>query len=141
MAEPFGSGRLTASLFIMRIGKGMAMARERRKRTRVPVGFEVTIALQDEKVKVKTVNISMTGVRCEPNGLFHVNEKCKVILCLNPDTTLKIEGKILRVADGEAIISFLSMDEDAFFHLKRLMQFNSPDPDKIEKELKKPAFV
>jgi hypothetical protein len=125
----------------MRIGKGVAMIKERRKRTRVPVGFELTIAVKSKKVKVRTINVSMTGVSCEPNDLFRVNEKCKVILSLNQDTTLNIDGKILRVDDGEAIISFLSMDEDAFYHLKRLMQFNSPDPDKIEKELKKPAFA
>jgi hypothetical protein len=120
--------------------KRIAMVKERRNRTRVPVGFELAIAVNDKKVKVKAINISLTGVSCQQNSLFHVNEECDVILGLNQDTVLNFRGKILRVDDGEAIISFLSMDEDSFYHLKRLIQLNSPNPDKVEKELGKPAF-
>jgi hypothetical protein len=117
------------------------MIEERRKRSRVPAGFELAIAVKNKKAKVKTINISMTGVSCEHNDLFRANEKCKLILSLSQDITLNIEGRILRAGDREAIIAFLSMDEDTFYHLKRLVQFNSPDPDRIEKELMKSAFA
>jgi hypothetical protein len=117
------------------------MAKERRKRTRVPVGFDINIIFQKMKIKVKTFNISLTGISCTSDPRFVSNEHCEIIFSLNPETNLLISGTILRCDDKEAIISFISMDEETFFHLKRLLQYNADDPDKIETELKNPAFV
>jgi hypothetical protein len=117
------------------------MVKERRKRTRVPVGFDINIIFQKKKIKVKTLNISLTGISCTSDPRFVANEHCEVFISLNPETNLLISGTILRCDDKEAIISFISMDEETFFHLKRLLQYNSEDPDTIEKELKNPAFV
>jgi hypothetical protein len=116
------------------------MAKERRKRTRIPAGFDISIVLKRKKIKVKTFNISLTGISCASDPVFRQSDRCEIILTLNPQTSLTIEGKILRLEEKEAIIAFLSMDEDTFFHLKRLIQYNADDPDKIEKELADPAF-
>jgi len=117
------------------------MEKERRKRTRVPVAFDVTILFQNSKIKVQTFNISLTGISCTSDPLFRPNELCKIILTLNEDTSLGIEGKILRIDGKEAIIAFISMDEDTFFHLKKIMEYNAADADEIAEELKTPAFV
>lgn len=116
------------------------MEKERRKRTRVPVAFDITIIFQNSKIKVQTFNLSLTGISCTGDSRFRANELCEVILTLNEDTRLVIEGKILRVGEKEAIIAFLSMDEDTFFHLKRIMEYNAADADEIDQELKNPAF-
>lgn len=117
------------------------MTEERRKRTRVPVTFDdIHILYQEDKIKVKTLNISLTGISCTGDPRFRTNEVCKIILTLNADTTLEIAGKILRVDEKEAIIAFFSMDEDTFFHLKRIMEYNAVDADKITQEIKNPAF-
>jgi hypothetical protein len=116
------------------------MAEERRKRTRIPAGFDISIVCGRDKIKVKTLNISLTGISCTGNPRFQVNEPCEIILTLNPDARLVIAGKILRVDEKDAIIAFVSMDEDTFYHLKKLMQYNAANPDKIEKELADPAF-
>ena len=117
------------------------MIKERRKRTRVPIGFDITILFQQKKIKVQTMSISLTAISCTSSPVFRTGEQCSVILSLNPETSLTIEGKILRADGKEAIISFLSMDEYAFYHLKRLLQYNAAEPDKIDNELKNPAFV
>jgi hypothetical protein len=122
-------------------GEGIIMVKERRKRTRIPVGFDINIVFQQKKIKVKTFNISLTGISCTSDSLFRANEPCEVNINLNPETNLVIAGKILRVDEKEAIIAFVSMDEDTFYHLKRLVQYNADDPDEIEKEIKNPAFV
>lgn len=117
------------------------MTRERRKRTRVTVGFTINIRSHKKEIKVKTFNISLTGISCTSSPLFRINDPCEVILPLGPETHLVIAGKILRLDEKEAIIAFTSMDEDTFSHLKKLLQYNASDADKIEKEIKKPAFV
>lgn len=117
------------------------MIKERRKRTRVSLGFDITILVKQQKIKVQTINVSLTGISCMSSPLFSTGEECAVLLSLNPETSLTIQGKILRVGDREAIISFQSMNEDTFYHLKRLLQYNAADPDTIDDELKDPAFV
>jgi len=116
------------------------MAEERRKRTRVPVAFDINIIFQKDRIEVKTFNISLTGISCTGDPRFRPNELCEVILTLNEEIKLVIEGKILRVDEKEAIIAFLSMDEDTFSHLKRIIEYNAADADKIDQELKNPAF-
>jgi len=116
------------------------MARERRKRTRIPAGFDINIVYKRKKIKVRTINISLTGICCTNDPSFCANELCKVIFSLDLATNLTIKGKILRIDESEAIIAFVAMDEDTFCHLKKLMQYNCADPDRIEKELTAPAF-
>ena len=117
------------------------MIRERRKRTRVPVNFELNLLHQGEKIKVKTNNLSMTGINFVSPQAFEAGDTCTIDLRLNEDVHLSIEAKILRSKDNETIASFLVMDEETFYHLKRLLQFNAADSDQIEKELGEPAFT
>lgn len=120
--------------------KGGSMTEERRKRTRVPVAFDINILFQNNEIKVQTFNISLTGICCTGNPRFVANELCEVILPLDEKISLNIAGKILRTDQKEAIIAFLSMDEDAFHHLKRMLELNAADADAIDQELKHPAY-
>jgi hypothetical protein len=117
------------------------MIEERRKRTRVSVGFDLHVVIKGKKIKVKTLNVSLTGVSFSSPHSFKIGERCTIELRLNKEAFLNIEAKILRSQNKETIASFQSMDEDSFFHLKRLLQFNAADSDQIEKELVKPAFI
>lgn len=117
------------------------MIKERRKRTRVPVSFDMNIVIKGKKIKVQTNNISMTGVNFVSEHPFTAGEKCTIDLRLNKEVHLSIEARILRSKDKETIASFLVMDEETFYHLKRLLQFNAADSDQIEKELGEPVFT
>jgi len=116
------------------------MITERRKRTRVPVGFDLNVVVKGKKIKVKTLNLSMTGVSFTSSHAFTTGERCTINLTLNDEARLNIDAKILRSQDKETIASFLVMDEESFYHLKRILQFNAADSDQIEKELRQPAF-
>lgn len=83
----------------------------------------------------------MTGVSFKSTEPFTVNERCKIHLRLDDEAQLAIKAKILRSSEVETIASFTEMDEDSFYHLKRLLQHNAADADQIEKELSKPAFT
>ena len=117
------------------------MIKERRIRTRVPVSFDLNIVVKGEKINVQTNNISMTGVNFISPHQFMAGESCTIDLYLNQEAHLSIEAKILRSKNQETIASFLEINEESFYHLKRLLQFNASDSDQIEKELDKPAFT
>ena len=116
------------------------MKKEKRKRTRIPVTFDVSVSIHGEKIKVQTLNISLTGILCMADEYFHKDEQCQVVITLDPDIQITVQGKIIRTNPDETAIAFLSMDEESFIHLKNLVEFNAEDADKIEKELRTPAF-
>jgi hypothetical protein len=113
---------------------------EKRKRTRVPAHFKVSVWLGVKEIKAETQNISLTGILCNPDARFHQGENCRVVLTLNKDIKISLEGRILRASPEETVISFLSMDTESFFHLKKILQFNAENADRIEEELSNPAF-
>ena len=116
------------------------MGRERRKRTRVTIQFEVTVSLRRKKIKVETLNVSLTGILCVSNPLFKQNDLCKVTVDLGSESQIVMDAKVLRTDDKVAAIAFTSMSEESFFHLKKLVQYNYGDADMIDAELKEPAF-
>jgi hypothetical protein len=120
--------------------KGVFMKQERRKRTRVPLHIDVSVLLRGEAIPVQTLNISLTGILCTSKQLFQKDAPCKVIITLNKDFHISIDSKILRIGREETAISFTSMDEDSFSHLKKLMQYNMGNADRIDDELRNPAF-
>ena len=115
------------------------MGKERRARTRVPVKFDVAVNISGQDVPVKTWNLSMRGVQCSPDPLFKQGDTCQVISILSPETRVRIEGNISRANENETGIYFSSMDEESFYHLKRLVQYNANDPDRIDSELAVPT--
>ncbi|MHB9098881.1 MAG: PilZ domain-containing protein [Syntrophales bacterium] len=116
------------------------MDNEKRKRVRVPVHLDVGIVLGEEPIKVQIINISLTGILCTSNRLFHKDAVCKVVITLRDDLRIAIDAKILRVGERETAISFISMDEESFAHLKRIVQYNADDADRIDEEFRHKAF-
>jgi hypothetical protein len=116
------------------------MTEERRKRTRAPVHFEVTVLLHGESIRLETENISLTGILCTADKRFHSGESCEVVIKLNPEVVIDVDAVILRTSEGKTAISFVRMDDESFYHLKKLIELNAGDADRIEDELQKPAF-
>jgi hypothetical protein len=116
------------------------MDQEKRKRSRVPVHFDVGIVLGEELIEAQIINISMTGILCTSNRLFRKDAPCKVVVSLLDDLRITVDAKILRVDERETAISFNAMDEESFAHLKRVVQYNAGDADRIEKEFQRKAF-
>lgn len=116
------------------------MVQEKRKRMRVPVRFDVSVKLGGKLTEVQLVNISLTGILCTSNRLFEQNAACQVIFSLRDDLKITIDSKILRVGEQETAISFVEMDEESFAHLRRVVEYNAGDADRVEKEFKQKAF-
>jgi hypothetical protein len=120
----------------------MEMKIDYRKRTRVSVHFEIAVSMENEPspIPAKMINLSMTGVLCTSQPFFRKDLSCKVILSLTDDTQIVIDSKILRVGPQETAVSFVSMDEDSFILLKKVVQYNTENPDLIDREFQTDAF-
>ncbi|MDQ5986867.1 MAG: hypothetical protein CSYNP_02600 [Syntrophus sp. SKADARSKE-3] len=116
------------------------MGDERRRRTRVPVHFEVTVQVTDAPIKVETKNLSLNGMFCKPDDRLHKEDEGEARIILSPDVVIVAKAKIIRSdADGLAI-AFTDIEQESFFHLKKLVQYNTEDADVIDKELRKAGF-
>jgi len=111
------------------------MKNERRKHTRVPVHFEVYITAGRRKTHVETWDVSLRGMKCTCDRPLQEGGSCTVTFVLAPDITFRINGKIVRSSSRQTAIHFESMDEESFFHLKRVVQYNADDPDRIDHEI------
>ena len=116
------------------------MEEEKRKRTRVPVHIHVSVSLQGKWIDVAAENISLTGILCTADARFRMEDACRIRIRLNPDVVINLDGKILRSDRDHTAISFISMDENSFYHLKKLLQYNLVNSDRIDDELSEPAF-
>ncbi len=114
------------------------MDAERRRRTRVPLRISVTVTVGSEDVSVQTWDLSLRGMGCSPDRRFSEGSACRVICSLGAEAVFAIDGRIVRCSEKEAAVFFTGMDEDAFYHLKRLVQYNSSSPDIIDRELADP---
>jgi hypothetical protein len=116
------------------------MGQEKRKRTRVPAHFDVNILLGNNVIHAEIINISLTGFLCTATPLLKQDAICKAVISLGDALKIEIDSKILRTDDGQSAISFMSMDDESFIHLKRLIQYNEGDADIIDDELYEKAF-
>ncbi len=114
------------------------MDADRRRRTRVSLQLSATVAVGNEAIPVQTWNVSLRGMGCTPDRRFRAGCPCRVRCVLGFGAEFVIDGTIVRCSETEAAIFFISMDEEAFFHLKRLVQSNTENPDAIDRELAEP---
>ena len=116
------------------------MEEERRRRTRVSVQFEVTVRIGQEAIKVETENISLNGMLCKADERLHQGEQGEMRIVLTPETVIVTQAKIVRSDPDGIAIAFADIEEDSFFHLKKLVQYNTEDADIIDRELRKSGF-
>jgi hypothetical protein len=114
------------------------MGAERRTHTRVRAMFDVCIILDRQEIPVKTWNLSLRGMECATDSRFREGKTCSIRFILSPEVRFAVQGKLVRVAARETGIYFKTMDEDSFFHLKRLVQYNADNPEMIEEECASP---
>ncbi len=110
------------------------MEKKQRINTRVSAMIDTRIIIDRQEIPVKTWNLSLRGMECATDSSFKEGKTCQVKFILSPKLNFIVQGKLLRVSPRETGIYFKMMDEDSFFHLKRLVQYNADDPDKIDDE-------
>jgi len=114
------------------------MPTEKRTRTRVPVKFETIVSTGGQDIATQSWDISLTGMKCAGNPAFRHNSPCTISLSLSPEIVIKIEAVISRIDEDAVALSFSGLDEESFYHLKNLLQYNTRQPEIIEDELETP---
>jgi len=117
------------------------MSLEKRRRTRVPVRFDVTLTVDGVTVQIETENISLNGLLCRADRRLQAGTVGRMRITLSPEAVITAEAaRIVRSDDEKMAIAFCDMDEESFFHLKRLVQYNTKDAQIIDQELARAGY-
>lgn len=116
------------------------MATEKRKRVRASVHMDATMTVGGETLSLQTENISLNGMLCKPDRRIKAGEAADVRIVLSPEAVITTRANIVRSDDEGIALAFTSVDESGFLHLKKLVQYNVDDADRVDRELAKTGF-
>ena len=117
-----------------------------RRRTRVESRKAVTVVSASGKQgHGEIVNVSLKGCLLEMGEGEdpRPNEMVSVVIHLEPgslELDVDVTGRVVRVYPGRVAVEFTEVPPESFDHLFRLVQYNAPDPEGIERELSESAF-
>lgn len=116
------------------------MTAEKRKFTRFYYKMNAEIDVNDYSYQVSEIrSLSIGGclLPVEVKGAPGDNCVVKILLSQGDEgPVVYIEGEITRIDDNSTAVKFVKIDPENLTHLHRIAQYNSPDHDKIEKEIK-----
>ena len=122
------------------------MPGEKRRFTRIPLKINAELTVNDVSYSIEEIsNLSVGGCQLTITEDFEPGQACRVMISLGgtiDEISIMIEGEINRCDSGSVAVKFTSIDIDSLFHLHNIIRYNSPDPDKVEKEiLKHPGLL
>ena len=111
---------------------------EMRRFSRVNFDAESFVEFAGVREKAHLMDISLRGalIALVGNPSVKLGDTCKLDIHLDGcEVVLNFEAQVVHT-EGEAIgLKFVREDLDTMIHLRRLMEFNTSDPDEIRREL------
>jgi len=114
------------------------MSKERRNFSRVDFSTQVYVEINGQMFEAELVDISLKGALMQLNDNIVVQNEQMCLFEFRLDKTdivMKTEAKIVFIKNNNIGIKFENIDLESMIHLRRLIELNMGDPDKIQKEL------
>lgn len=109
--------------------------KERRRNARVKFGTTVNLQFSDHLYeKFPISDLSVKGLFVQGISDRRQGEKCEISLQLSGGTSeviLTMKGAVIRVTPDGIGIHFEEITLDSFSHLKKIVYYNSADPDDL----------
>ncbi len=114
------------------------MSEERRHYSRVPFDAEISIYTQERSCPAHLLDISLKGALVEfhTGSPFSKGTTCHLKINLNgAELVLDIASKLVFCKEEQAGLEFQEIDLDCLTHLRRLLELNTGDSEKVKDEL------
>jgi len=102
--------------------------------------MDTTVTMGGETLSLQTENISLNGMLCKPDRRVKAGEAADIRIVLSPEAIITVRANILRSDDEGIALAFTGVDESGFPHLRKLVQYNVGDADRVDRELAKAGF-
>ncbi|MFC1533756.1 PilZ domain-containing protein [Thermodesulfobacteriota bacterium] len=122
------------------------MTGEKRRFIRFPFNIKAEMIVKDITYKVdEIINLSIGGCLLSVQAYPEPGTPCTLRINLGitgNELIITIEGSLVRSNQGDAAIKFTKIDPDSLLHLQKIARYNSPDPDRVEQEIREhPGIV
>lgn len=110
---------------------------EKRRFSRIPFSADCSFSCATVSCRAELVDISLKGalIRLE-NERCPIDTDCSLALYLDGlETPLLFGGKVVHTREDRVGIMFVSTDVESMIHLRRLLETNSMNPDRVLDEL------
>lgn len=117
-----------------------------RRRTRINTVKEATLENATDSMRAVVDNVSLKGCLLQV-GIetgFPQDSEARLTIHLdrdNPEFDIKVKGHIVRREESVIAMDFTEVSPESFHHLLRFVQYNAEDPEEIEQELGRSAYV
>jgi len=116
---------------------------DERKNTRVSYKNNSNLVLDDKEYQnCRTENLCLSGVFLP--GLAGPLEGetgfLKIVLDRCTKLVIKAAVVVIRVTDNGVALEFTDLDSDSAFHLRRVVMYNSGDPDAVTEEILRNSY-
>ena len=116
------------------------MESENRKFTRFYYKMRSEFSVNNYMYEIdELINLSVGGCLLPVAVDAESGHECSLKILLG-DTeeapVVSVGGRITRINDDTTAVSFIKIDPESLEHLHKISQYNSPDPEKTEKEIK-----
>ena len=115
-------------------------SRERRRYIRFPYKMKSELVVQDKKYAFdEIINLGIGGCLLPVEVNLDPGTPCTLRIILKKtgnEPTVTVDGILVRSERGSVAIKFTRIDLESLHHLQKIARYNSPDPDKVEEEIK-----
>lgn len=115
------------------------MREEKRRFSRVVFKMKAELAVPGKLYTIEEIaDLSVGGCQLEVGEELATGTECSLLIILNPaDRRMNVEvsGRVIRSEGGVSGIKFTSIGPEALVHLRNIIRYNAPDPDRIEEEI------
>ena len=114
----------------------MTQATERRNFWRAVFHSPVRVVTHHGEMAAQLLDISLKGALLETSERWGggPGEECQVTLKLAPDATISMWAEVMHVDGAHVGLRCKSIDIDSITHLRRLVELNSGDPGRLDRE-------
>jgi c-di-GMP-binding flagellar brake protein YcgR len=114
------------------------MSENRRHFSRVGFQSTVIVGIQEQEYQAELIDISLKGalITLEGDSSFENNKRCVFELKLDANSiAVKTDALIVYSHENQLGLKFQNLDLESMTHLRRLLELNLGDSDKIQNEL------
>jgi hypothetical protein len=107
---------------------------DRRGLTRVGYRIQAVIEHRHGTFTARVVDLSLHSMGIIGGEPLPVGEPVEVTIALlaaSPDFTVRVSGNVVRADAAGVGIEFERVDVDSFAHLRKIVTYNSGDPDRL----------
>ncbi len=109
---------------------------DRRRFTRFDLDVEAEIENQGQLYPSEILDIALKGVLLNCNSFSgQIGQTYEIKITLSPQVVMQFHSTLVHQESNNFGFKFVSQSLDSLSHLRSLLEFNSEDPDQIQKEL------